>query len=56
MQKSKSAFISYSTDASNKAEAVSKHLEGIKISSFVFEKNLKKWRDSLIDYYDVYED
>jgi len=21
-----------------------------------FEKNLKKWRDSLIDYYDVYED
>ena len=42
MQKSKSAFISYSTDASNKAEAVSKHLEGLKISSFVFEKDLKK--------------
>lgn len=42
MQKSKSAFISYSTDASNKAEAVSKHLEDLKISSFVFEKDLKK--------------
>jgi len=42
MNKPKSAFISYSTDASKKAEAVSKHLKSLKIGSFVFEKDLKK--------------
>ena len=42
MEKPKSAFISYSTDASKKAEAVSKHLDGLNVRSFVFEKDLKK--------------
>ncbi len=46
MRTPKSAFISYSTDASNKAKAVSKYLEGLHIGSFVFEKDLKKDKGS----------
>lgn len=38
----KSAFISYSTDASKKAGAVSKYLSTLGVDSFIFEKDLSK--------------
>ena len=38
----KSAFISYSTDASTKAKQVSGYLEPLGVDTFVFEKNLSK--------------
>jgi len=43
----KSAFISYSTDASTKAKQVSGYLEPLGVDTFVFEKNLRKKRASL---------
>lgn len=43
----KSAFISYSTDASTKANQVSGYLEPLGVDTFVFEKNLRKKRASL---------
>ncbi len=38
----KSAFISYSTDASTKAKQVSGYLEPLKVDTFLFEKDLGK--------------
>jgi hypothetical protein len=43
----KSAFISYSTDASTKAKQVSGYLEPLGVDTFVFEKNLRKNQPSL---------
>lgn len=42
----KSAFISYSIDASTKAKQVSGYLEPLGVSTFVFEKNLLKMGNS----------
>lgn len=37
-----SVFISYSTDASNKAKSVGNYLSNLGVKSFVFEKNLDR--------------
>lgn len=46
----KSAFISYSTDASTKANQVSGYLKPLGVDTFVFEKDLGKRGAARLEY------
>lgn len=47
MERMRSAFICYSTDASKKAVSVSKYLDSLDVDSFRFEKELSKKMEGL---------